>query len=108
MLKLKDTIHWNNFNQPIEEKYFLQLREKMLAYFDSKNEVWIRDCYACAHPDYRINIRVINENPSSKFVCIQYVSRPTEEELENFDPEWTVIHAPHFKANPATDGTRQG
>src|SRR5690606_25223943 len=33
--------------------------------------------------------------------------RPTEEELENFSPEWTVINAPGFKANPQEDGTRQ-
>src|SRR5689334_11953297 len=38
-------INWNNFNQPIDEKYFLQLRRKVFAYLDSKKEVWIRDCY---------------------------------------------------------------
>jgi len=100
-------IHWNNFNQPIEEKYFLQLRKKMLTYLDNKNEVWIRDCYACAHPDYRINIRVINENPSANLFAYNMFLRPTEDELENFIPEWTVIQAPNFKANPAIDGTRQ-
>src|SRR6476469_1143995 len=100
-------IHWNNFNQPTEEKYFLQLRKKMLTYLDNKNEVWIRDCYACAHPDYRINIRVINENPSANLFAYNMFLRPTEDELENFIPEWTVIQAPNFKANPAIDGTRQ-
>lgn len=33
--------------------------------------------------------------------------RPNEEELENFKPEWTVINAPGFHANPEVDGTRQ-
>jgi phosphoenolpyruvate carboxykinase (ATP) len=33
--------------------------------------------------------------------------RPTAEELEGFDPEWTVINAPGFMADPAVDGTRQ-
>ncbi|MBU3745097.1 MAG: phosphoenolpyruvate carboxykinase (ATP), partial [Sediminibacterium sp.] len=27
-----DTVNWNNFNQPISEHIFLQLREKMLSY----------------------------------------------------------------------------
>jgi len=32
--------------------------------------------------------------------------RPTEEELEDFSPEWTVINAPGFMADPEVDGTR--
>ena len=59
----ENTVHWNNFNLPIEEKYFTQLRKKLLNYLSSKDEIWVRDCYACAHPEYRLNIRVINENP---------------------------------------------
>jgi phosphoenolpyruvate carboxykinase (ATP) len=33
--------------------------------------------------------------------------RPSADELENFEPEWTILCAPSFKANPAEDGTRQ-
>jgi phosphoenolpyruvate carboxykinase (ATP) len=33
--------------------------------------------------------------------------RPTDEELENFIPEWTVVNAPGFMADPQLDGTRQ-
>ena len=33
--------------------------------------------------------------------------RPTAEELKGFDPEWIVVNAPGFMANPAEDGTRQ-
>jgi phosphoenolpyruvate carboxykinase (ATP) len=33
--------------------------------------------------------------------------RPAEEELDYFKPEWHVIHAPGFTADPAVDGTRQ-
>ena len=28
-----DSVHWNNFNIPVEEKYFFQLKEKMLNGF---------------------------------------------------------------------------
>ncbi|MEP7318296.1 MAG: phosphoenolpyruvate carboxykinase (ATP) [Panacibacter sp.] len=103
----ENTVYWNNFNIPIEEKYFLLLREKLLHHLNNKQEVWVRDSYACAHPDYRINIRVINENPWSNLFTYNMFLRPTEEELENFEPEWTIIQAPDFKADPKTDGTRQ-
>ena len=33
--------------------------------------------------------------------------RPTETELKDFDPEWTVVNAPGFMADPEVDGTRQ-
>jgi phosphoenolpyruvate carboxykinase (ATP) len=100
------TVDWNNFNQPIEEKYFQQLKKKLLDYLDAKEEVWVRDAYACAAPSYRLNIRVINENPWSNLFAYNMFLRPTENELENFEPEWQVIQAPGFKADPLVDGTR--
>src|ERR1700678_786328 len=33
--------------------------------------------------------------------------RPDEEELEHFEPNWQIIQAPNFKADPKTDGTHQ-
>jgi phosphoenolpyruvate carboxykinase (ATP) len=102
-----DAVHWNNFNQPIEEKYFHQLKKKLLNHLGQKDEVWVRDCYACAHPDYRLNIRVINENPWSNLFAYNMFLRPTDEELENFTADWTIIQAPEFHADAAVDGTRQ-
>jgi phosphoenolpyruvate carboxykinase (ATP) len=100
------TVNWNDFNIPIEEKYFDQLFEKITEYLEGK-EIWVRDCYACADPNYRLNIRVMNETPWSNLFCYNMFLRPTEKELENFKPEWSIIQAPGFKAVPAVDGTRQ-
>ena len=33
--------------------------------------------------------------------------RSSEDEIEDFDPEWTVINAPGFMADPDRDATRQ-
>lgn len=103
----ENTVHWNNFNIAIEEKYFTQLKKKLLHYLSSKEEIWVRDCFACAHPEYRMNIRVINENPWSNLFAYNMFIRPTEEELEEFEPEWTIIQAPGFTADATVDGTRQ-
>ncbi|MDB5203381.1 MAG: pckA [Ferruginibacter sp.] len=101
-----DSVHWNDFNLPLEPKYFDQMYEKMMAYLGTK-EIWVRDCYACAEEKYRLNIRVINENPWSNLFAYNMFLRPTEAALENFTAEWHIIQAPGFKADPATDGTRQ-
>ena len=50
---------------------------------------------------------MINENPWSNLFASNMFIRPHEEELESFEPDWHIIHAPSFKANPETDGTRQ-
>lgn len=103
----ENTVHWNNFNIPIEEKYFLQLRSKLIHYLNSKEQIWVRDAYACADANYKLNIRVVNENPWSNLFAYNMFLRPTEENVENFTPDWHIIQAPGFKANPQEDGTRQ-
>ncbi|MBH2005531.1 MAG: phosphoenolpyruvate carboxykinase (ATP) [Sphingobacteriia bacterium] len=103
----ENTVHWNNFNIPIAEAYFLQLKEKVLNYLGQQPEVWVRDAYACADPAYRLNIRVVNENPWSNLFAYNMFLRPDESELDNFEPDWQIIQAPGFKADPAVDGTRQ-
>lgn len=102
----KDTVHWNDFNQPIDERYFHILYKKMMDYLGTKNEIWVRDAYACADPAYRLNIRVVNEHPWSNLFAHNLFLRPTDEELEQFDPSWHIIQAPNFFANPETDGVR--
>lgn len=101
-----DSVHWNDFNQPIEQKYFDQLYRKMLDHLQDK-EIWIRDAYVCADPKYRVNVRVTNENPWSNLFAYNMFLRPKEEELENFKPDWQIIQAPSFRADPKVDGTRQ-
>ena len=101
-----NAVHWNEFNIPIETKYFDQLYKKMITYLEDK-EIWVRDCYACADPEYRLNIRVINENAWSNLFAYNMFLRPHEEELEKFKPDWHIIQSPSFKADAATDGTRQ-
>lgn len=103
----ENAVDWNTFNQPMEQKYFDQIFHKMMDYLSDK-ELWIRDSYACAEPKYRLNIRVLNEDPASNLFSYNMFLRPEESELENFIPEWHIIHAPNFLASPEEDGTRQG
>jgi phosphoenolpyruvate carboxykinase (ATP) len=102
-----DSVHWNDFNIPIEEKYFDIIRKKILDYFDKLPELWVRDCYACADPRYRLNIRVVNEKPWNNLFAYNMFLRPTDEELENFKPEWHILSAPGLKLDPKECGTRQ-
>src|SRR4051812_1111946 len=100
------SVWWNNFNIPFPAEKFDQLYIKMIRYFEGK-EFFVRDAYACADWRYRMNIRVINENAWSNLFVYNMFLRPTTKELQNFAPEWMILNAPGFKADPAVDGTRQ-
>ena len=99
-------IWWGDINKPFDSEKFDDLYNKVIEYLNTR-ELFVRDCYACADPDYRMNIRVINEYPwSNQFVYNMFL-RPNEEDLMDFEPEWTVVNAPGFKAEAEIDGTRQ-
>lgn len=103
----ENAIDWNNFNQSIEEKYFDGLLSKIKAHLKEK-ELWVRDSFACADKNYQISIRTINEDPASNLFAYNMFLRPEKEELNDFTPDWTIVHAPSFMADASVDGTRQG
>lgn len=102
-----NTIHWNEFNLPFSEQDFDTIHQKIIAYLDQQPEVWVRDCYACADPRYRLNIRLVNEKPWNNLFGYNMFLRPNEEELEDFRPDWHVISAPGLMLDPKECGTRQ-
>ena len=102
----KDEVWWSDINLPFDSKKFDLLYDKVTTYLSGK-EVFVRDSYACADESYKLNIRVITEYPWSNLFAYNMFLRPTVRELEDFSPEWTVVNAPNFMANPKEDGTRQ-
>jgi phosphoenolpyruvate carboxykinase (ATP) len=101
------TVNWNEFNIPIESKYFDIIYKKVIDHFNSLPELWVRDCYACADPRYRLNIRSISGKSWNNLFVYNMFLRPTEEELDNFTPEWQILSAPGLKLDPKECGIRQ-
>lgn len=102
----KDRVWWGDINIPFDPEKFDTLYDKVVDYLSNK-EVFVRDSYACADENHRLNIRVVNEYAWSNLFSYNMFLRPDESELKNFKEDWVVINAPGFKADPATDGTRQ-
>ena len=102
----KDEVWWSDINLPFDSQKFDVLYTKVTDYLSEK-EIFVRDSYACADENYKLSIRVVNEYPWSNMFAHNMFLRPSEVELKGFSPEWTVINAPGFKANPEEDGTRQ-
>lgn len=102
----EDYVWWGDINIPFSSEDFDNLYTKVVAYL-SDQEVFVRDAYACADRTYRMNLRVINEYAWSNQFSYNMFLRPSEAELQDFEPDWIIVNAPGFMADPAVDGTRQ-
>ena len=104
--KTENSVWWGDVNIKFSSAQFDALYNRMKAYLNGR-DVYVRDAHACADPQFRINIRVVTEFPWSNMFAYNMFLRPEENELENFLPDWHIVCAPGFKADPEIDGTRQ-
>lgn len=100
----KDTIWWEN-NPPMEPEAFDRLYDDMIAHMQG-GEYFVQDLYACADPEHRLNVRVVNELAWHQLFIRYMLRRPEASELDNFAPDFTIINCPTFQADPARHGCR--
>lgn len=105
--KTANTVWWGDINHPFQPEQFDALLQKMLRFLEDK-KVYARYAYAGANPLYRLNLKIINTQAWHNLFCNNMFIRPTQDELEGFEPNFTIICIPEFEADPAVDGTRQG
>ncbi|XLS28588.1 phosphoenolpyruvate carboxykinase (ATP) [Flavobacteriaceae bacterium M23B6Z8] len=104
----KDKIWWGKINKPISSENFDKLYDEVVNYLSGK-EIYVRDGYVCADPEYRMNVRTVTEYPWSNLFIFNMFLRPEASELENFEEEWLVLCAPGYEAkDPKAYGLRQG
>ena len=102
----RDKVWWGPINIPFEPDDFDALYDKVVQYLSHK-ELFVRDAYACADSNYKLNIRVINEYPWSNMFALNMFLRPDQAILDDFQSDWLIVNAPGFMANPQRDKTRQ-
>ena len=98
-----DLIDWGEINHPISRESFRLIKCKMHAYLQNK-ELFVFDGYAGARPGSHRSFRFINEYAHQNLFIRQLLIQPSEEELNSFEPDYTVICAPGFSCVPEYDG----
>ncbi len=98
-------IGWGEFNQPIGEEHYEGFRRRLLAHLAGRS-VYAQDCFIGADARHRRSLRVYTESAWASIFAENLFIRPAREQLREFVPNFTIIDAPSFKANPALDGTR--
>ena len=98
-------IWWGKVNRPLEAAKFDALKHRLCAYLQGK-DIFIENCYAGADERYRLPIRIISERAAhALFARTMFIRELNLEKLAHHHPEFTVLHAPNFHADPEIDGT---
>ncbi|MCG3137883.1 MAG: Phosphoenolpyruvate carboxykinase (ATP) [Phycisphaerae bacterium] len=96
-------INWNKFNVATTREKFNSLHSDMMTYLYGK-DVFVRDCFVGADPDYRMPIRVITEYAWHNLFALNMFIRPAWGSTLNHVPEFTIISVPDFHADPRRQG----
>ncbi len=99
-------IDWGESNRAISEERFDALFDRVGAYLRER-PLFVLDAYVGADPRYRLPIRVVTESAWQSLFSRNLFIVP-EELPANFEPEFTIVSATNFSADPARDGTRSG
>ncbi|MBD3257131.1 phosphoenolpyruvate carboxykinase (ATP), partial [candidate division GN15 bacterium] len=100
-----ENIWWGEYNRPCSIAKFNALYQRLQGYLQGR-DLFVRDCYAGADPNYRLPVRIVTELAwHSLFARNMFIPAETHDELRKFVPDFTVISIPSFQALPEIDGT---
>ena len=102
----EDTINWGPINQPMSGAHWANLRADFMAALGEQEELYVADLFGGSQPEYRVNVRVINQMAWHNLFIRTLLVRPAADELPGFVPEYTIVNLPSFKADPVRHGCR--
>ena len=102
----EDTINWGPINQPMGAEHWANLKADFMAALAGQDELFVADLFGGSQPEYRVNVRVINQMAWHNLFIRTLLVRPATDELPGFVPDYTIINLPSFKADPVRHGCR--
>jgi len=100
------TVSWGKVNVPMTPEHFANLKADFMAALAEKDQLYVADLFGGSQPEYRVNVRIINELAWHNLFIRTLLVRPTAGELAGFAPEYTIIDLPSFRADPERHGSR--
>jgi phosphoenolpyruvate carboxykinase (ATP) len=97
-------IAWGSVNRAMAPAHFDALHRDLTASL-AGNELYVQDCFAGADPTYRLPIRIITEYAWHSLFARNLFLMDPGAGADTHTPEFTVIDAPHFRADPKRHGT---
>ena len=103
----RDKIWWGEVNRPISQAHYDRLRARLVAYC-AERDLYAQDCLIGADPLHQRRLRVMTETAWASIFARNLFRRPAPEQLDGFQPNFTILCVPSFQADPSTEGTRSG
>ena len=98
-------IWWGKVNKPMTPAHYEALRADVVAHLGGQ-ELFVQDLYAGADTAHRLPVRFVQEFAWHNLFVRNLFIVPPAADLPGFRPEFTVMTAPSFKADPSRHGTR--
>jgi phosphoenolpyruvate carboxykinase (ATP) len=96
-------VWWEN-NKAMTAAHFDALYAAMFDYAKGR-ELFIKDAFGGADATHRLPVRIITELAWHSLFAHQLLIRPNTQQLKHFNPAYTIVALPGFKANPNIHGT---
>jgi phosphoenolpyruvate carboxykinase (ATP) len=94
-------VNWGDVNKAMSVEQFRALRGRVLAYLQGR-DLFVQELSVGADPAVRLPVRVVTERAWHNLFAQNMFLGHFDSSVKPF----TVLHAPGFQADPATDGTR--
>jgi phosphoenolpyruvate carboxykinase (ATP) len=99
-------VGWGAVNKAFDADRFEALKRRVIEHLERRDALFVQDAFGGADPEYRLPIRVVTENAwHALFAKTMFVRPARESDVADHKPEFTILHAPTFEADPARDGT---
>ena len=96
---LAEEVLWGEVNRPTAPAVFDRLLAKTRAHLNSAENLFVKDAFCGADPEYRMPVRLVTEKAwHASFMHNMFV-RATKEELVSHVPEYTILHAPDLRSS---------
>src|SRR6476469_678523 len=100
-----NTVDWGKVNHSLSQDKYELIFERLKNHLD-KREYFVFDGFVGADTKIRLPIRVLTDKAWQCLFATQIFVRPAANELQTFQPEFSLISVNDFKANPELEGTK--
>jgi len=100
----ENTVWWNG-NSAMTPEHFAALRKDFEAHMATLGSLYGQDIFGGTDLGHRLPVQIVTEYAWHGLFVHHLLRQPTASELENFNPEFTIINLPSFRADPVKHGT---
>ncbi len=104
--EVTNEVWWGKINQKMAPEKFQGLSAKVRAWLGERPVLFTQDLYAGADPAHRVRVRLVTTNAWHALFARNMFIRPLRRDLPAFEPDFTILHAPEYEADPEADGCR--